>query len=950
MSPKKTSSKTPKKTTSRKTEKSGEEPPFRLVVIDGANSIYRAFFAIPGLRAPDGTPTNAVLGFATMLLKVLREEKPTHLVVASDPQGGSFRRDIFPEYKAGRDAQPEELTAQLPLIAELCEAFRVPMVVVPNFEADDVIATLVEHAPEGGEVGIVSTDKDLMQLVRPGVLLLDTMKGKRVDEAAVEERFGVPPSMLLDVRSLVGDPSDNIPGVKGIGEKGAAKLILEWGTLEALLEGASQVKAKRAREGLIEQADEARLSKELSTLRSDVPFDLDWEAFAVSAPEKETLRELYQRFGFTRLLDHLDRDLGEGEESKAAGASRGKGAAKGSPTSSSSHAAEAAEIVVLETKVALDQCIDQLLEAAGSDSAIALHPVIEGTGPYESRLFGLALSAATGPVGYVVLGGDGLFDRQGVQPEELADALTQLFGRLETTPSGDVAHWVGFDTKSLRNLLMRMGAPPPIPLLDIGLVGQLVETGGSHDLSALAQGYLGRGVPSWEEVAGRGAKAKSAEDLGIEIVSRWAAEQARVLVALVDPLRKRLASEELSELYEEIERPLCPVLSRMELAGVRIDEPHLHRLSEEYEKTLDQIEKKIHELAGEEFLVSSPKQLQVILFEKLGLPILKKTKTGYSTAEGVLEQLVVHHPLPGEVLAWRKLSKLKSTYIDALPPLVSSETGRIHPQFHQLGAATGRLSASNPNVQNIPIRGDQGARIREAFIPAEGRILLAADYSQVELRIMAHFSGDESLIEAFRAGEDIHRRTAAEVAGIALEDVTDDLRARAKAINFGILYGSTSFGIAQQLGIAAGEAQETIDAYFARYAGVRRFLDETMEEAKKDGFVRTLLGRRRYLPDLASRNRVLRQAAERMATNTVIQGTAADLIKKAMVGVDSALRASKLEATLILQVHDELVFETSEACREELTALVTELMEGVAELSVPLTVDVGIGQNWRAAH
>ena len=388
----------------------------------------------------------------------------------------------------------------------------------------------------------------------------------------------------------------------------------------------------------------------------------------------------------------------------------------------------------------------------------------------------------------------------------------------------------------------------------------------------------------------------------------------------------------------------------MELAGVRVDEPLLHRLSEEYEKELARIEKKIHKLAGEEFLVSSPKQLQVILFEKLGLPVLKKTKTGYSTAESVLEQLVAHHDLPQEVLNWRKLSKLKSTYVDALPPLVSPETGRIHPQFHQLGAATGRLSASHPNVQNIPIRGDQGARIREAFVPAEGKLLLAADYSQVELRIMAHYSGDESMVESFRQREDIHRRTAAEVAGIGLDEVTDDQRARAKAVNFGILYGSSAFGLAQQLGIAAGEAQETIDAYFARYEGVRRFLDETTEQAKKDGYVRTLLGRRRYLPDLASRNRVLRQAAERMATNTVIQGTAADLIKKAMVEVDAALRASDLDGTLIMQVHDELVFETTEASREALTEMVTKKMEGVAELAVPLTVDVGFGENWRNAH
>jgi DNA polymerase-1 len=457
-------------------------------------------------------------------------------------------------------------------------------------------------------------------------------------------------------------------------------------------------------------------------------------------------------------------------------------------------------------------------------------------------------------------------------------------------------------------------------------------------------------VTAWESIAGRGAKAKAPEELGLEVVAGWAAEQVSAVAALADELLSRLERDELLPLYREVELPLTRVLSRMERAGVRVDEAHLMRLSVEYEKELSRIEKEIHRLAGEEFLVSSPKQLQVILFEKLGLPVLKKTKTGYSTAESVLEQLASHHELPGQVLAWRKLSKLKSTYIDALPPLVDEKTGRIHPIFHQLGAATGRLSASHPNVQNIPIRGAEGARIREAFVPAAGRILLSADYSQVELRIVAHYSRDASLLEAFRNGEDIHRRTAAEVAGIPVDEVTDELRARAKAVNFGIIYGSSAFGLAQQLGIAAGEAQETIDAYFERYEGVRRFLDETTAKAKEDGFVRTWMGRRRYLPDLTSRNRVLRQAAERMATNTVIQGTAADLIKKAMVDVSDALAERRLEATMILQVHDELVFETTEADRESLSELVRERMEQVASLDVPLTVDVGFGPSWREAH
>ena len=900
----------------------------RLVVIDGANTLYRAFFAIPGLRAPDGTPTNAAYGFVNALIKVLREERPTHIVVASDPKGGSFRHELYPEYKAGRDAQPEDLSTQFPLVEQLCEAFGVEAIEVPSFEADDVIATLVETAPEGAEICIVSTDKDLMQLVRPGVVLLDSMKGRRIDEAAVEERFGVPPAQLLDVRALVGDPSDNIPGVKGIGEKGAAKLIAEWGSLEALLEGAEQVKAKRAREGLLAHAEEARLSRELSSLRSDVPLGRDWDSLLVREPDRERLRELYRKLGFTRLLEALDAEseAGSGDEAVTGAAS---------PAASRQSAVE-----ILKDASALSALTQAL---AGSDE-IAIQLVASEGNAVDRHLLGVAFSAAARPPVYVQVQGDGLLDREGVGLEALVEMLSRVWG------DGVGPAWIAYESKGIQSLFAEAGLELPLPGLDVGIAGQLIDFSGSSQLGAVASEYLGRSVPAWEELAGRGAKAKSPEDLGVDALAGWAAQQTEALLALRPVLRERLDRDGLAKLYEDVEAPLTAVLSRMERAGVRIDEDHLAHLASEYEKELARIEREIHRLAGEEFLVSSPKQLQKILFEKLGLPVIKRTKTGYSTDESVLEQLVEHHELPAQILAWRKLSKLKSTYVDALPPLVSPATGRIHPHFHQLGAATGRLSASHPNVQNIPIRGDQGARIREAFVPAEGRVLLSADYSQVELRVVAHYSGDVSLIEAFRKGEDIHRRTAAEVAGIELDEVSDEQRARAKAVNFGIIYGSSAFGLARQLGIAAGEAQETIDAYFERYEGVRRFLDETTEQARVDGFVRTWLGRRRYLPELASRNRALRQAAERMATNTVIQGTAADLIKKAMVEVDGVLRGEGIDATMILQVHDELVFETPPEGVELLSALVRERMEGVAELAVPLTVDIGVGASWREAH
>lgn len=903
-------------------------------MIDGANAIYRAFFAIPNLRAPDGTPTNAAYGFATMLAKVLREERPTHVVVAMDPPGGSFRNEIYPEYKAGRDKQPEDLTTQIPLVTEVCEAFRVPLLMVPGFEADDVIATLVETAPEGAEICIVSTDKDLMQLVRPGIELLDTMKGRRIDEAAVEERFGVRPEQLLDLRALVGDPSDNIPGVKGIGEKGAAKLLLEYGGLDQLLAEAENVSAKRARESLQAHAEDARLSRELSRLRGDAPVAPAWQGLERAEPDRERLRALYQRLGFSRLLDAL-------EAGPAAASARAIGADQAPETSR-------AEVAVETDPTCLRVCDEAGMRALADGlvdaSALLLHPVVSPGTAASQRLLGLVIGGDEEALAYVQIAGDGLFDRAGVS----STAIGELVG--STLAASASAGWIAFESKRVQSLFAEAGFELPVPAEDLQVAGHLLDPSGAQTLKAMAQDHLGADVPGWEDVAGRGAKAKQAEELGVDAVARWAAREARVLPELARRLRTRIERDELIAVYDEIERPLTRVLSRMERAGVRIDEKHLARLSEEYARELERIEREIHRLAGEEFLVSSPKQLQAILFDKLNLPGVKKTKTGLSTDESVLEQLAGHHALPAQVLAWRKLSKLKSTYIDALPPLVDPRTGRIHPSFHQLGAATGRLSASDPNVQNIPIRGSEGVRIREAFVPAEGRVLVSADYSQVELRILAHYSGDPSLVEAFVRGDDIHRRTAAEVAGIPLEEVTDEQRARAKAVNFGIIYGSSAYGLAQQLGIAAGEAQTTIDAYFARYEGVRRFIDATIEHAREAGFVRTLFGRRRYLPDLGSRNRTLRQAAERMAVNTVIQGTAADLIKKAMVAVDRAIEAAALEAVMILQVHDELVFEATPGDLEALSALVREQMEGVARLAVPLVVDLGQGRSWREAH
>jgi DNA polymerase-1 len=890
---------------------SDSKAPPRILLVDGTNSLYRAFFAIPHLRAPDGSPTNAAYGFVNMLGKVIREEEPDYVIVVFDARGETFRHRLFDAYKAGRDATPEDLSAQIPVVRELIDAHRIPVVEVQDFEADDVIATLVSRAPAAARIAIVSTDKDLMQLVSERVTLLDGMKDRRYGPAEVEARFGVPPERVLDLRALVGDPSDNIPGVKGIGEKGAAKLIDEWGTLEDLLAHADAVEAKRARAALAQHADAARLSKRLATLRTDAPLPLGWDDAKLGEPDRAALRALYERLGFTRLLEGLEE----------AGAPR-------SPSGS-----EVSVRRLTDTRE-----LDALVADLGKLPSVALLCVFGAGGPLAGDVVGMAFATGEASAVYVPLGS------AGVEVAEVVARVRPLFEAPGTTA------WIGCDAKRTQMLFAECGVELAEPHFDVEIAGHLIDSTGAKSLAAIAAQHAGIKIPTWEDLAGRGAKALSAADIPVDELAEWAARHVCAIRALHAPLAQRLDADELVSLFDGVELPLTRVLGHMECAGVRVDEAGLGALAAEYERELAKIEGQIHALAGETFLVSSPKQLQRILFEKLKLPVIKKTKTGYSTDESVLEQLALEHELPERILAYRRLAKLLSTYVVALPAVVNERTGRIHPTFHQLGAATGRLSAANPNVQNIPIRTAEGVRIREMFIPADGCALLSADYSQVELRILAHYSGDEGLVEAFRRGDDIHRQTAAEVQGVAAEAVTDDQRARAKAINFGIIYGLSAFGLANQLGIAAGEAQETIDAYFTRYRGVREFLDRTVAGARERGFVTTLLGRRRYLPDLKSRNRTLRMAAERMATNSVIQGTAADLIKKAMVDVDAAIAAAGLAARMILQVHDELVFEVPESEVEALRSLVRERMEGGLPLRVPLDVDVGVGKNWREAH
>jgi DNA polymerase-1 len=892
------------------------------VIVDAANCLYRAFFAIPPLRTAEGFPTNAAYGFVNMLNKTLREERPDHVVVVFDAPGGApFREEIYPAYKANREAQPEDLTRQMPAVRELVDAYRLPVLEVPGVEADDVIATLVATLPEDWEASILSTDKDLMQLVSERVALVDTMKERRFGPAEVEARFGVPPARVLDVRALVGDASDNIPGVRGIGDKGAAKLIAEWGSLENLLAHLDEIPQARTRALLAEQQEQARLSKRLAALAADVTLPVPIEELTVREPDREALRALFRRLEFGRLLAELD-------------------APPGAPAPPPAPLAAASSAVAVEL-IRDEAALVDLLERLGRAEPVIVVPVGAGDNALREPPVGLAFALGEARAAYVPFGHRSLVEGPQLRAEVVAARVAALLaGRA----------WGGRATKAMIAWLGEDDGELRAPVCDVEVAAFLLDPAAARGSAALAARHLGRPLRTWDQLAGRGAKAIAAADLSIAEAARWAGEEVCVVAALRPLLDEQLARDGLASLYAEVEMPLGGVLARIERAGVRVDEAALAALSREYAHELVRIEVEIHRLAGEAFQIGSPKQLQTVLFEKLKLPVVRKTKTGYSTDEAVLEQLAAQHPLPERILAYRRLAKLKSTYVDALPPLVDPKTGRIHPTFHQMGAATGRLSASDPNVQNIPIRSDEGVRIREAFVAREGWRLVSADYSQVELRILAHFSGDPELIAAFRSGEDVHRRTAAGVLGVAPERVDAAQRARAKAINFGIIYGSTAFGIANQLGIASAEAQKTIDAYFERYRGVRRFLDETILRAREQGYVRTLLGRRRYLPDLASRNRVLRNAAERMAVNTVIQGTAADLIKKAMVDLDGALRRARLRAQMILQVHDELVFEAPEPEVQAVAGLARERMESAVALEVPLVVDLGVGRNWREAH
>ena len=884
-------------------------PGLRLVLVDAPNFIFRAFHALPPLTGPGGEPTGAIYGFVTMMQKLVRDLKPTHLAVVFDAQGKTFRDEAFAEYKGTRKETPPELIAQFGPIREAVAAWRAPLLEAPGFEADDVIATLARRGEAAGmEVLIASGDKDLCQVVSEHVKLVDTMKDRITGPAEVVEKFGVGPSQVIDVQALAGDSVDNVPGVPGIGGKTAAALIQKAGSVEALLENPDLAGRPKIAQALRDHAADARLSRMLVTLRLDAPSPTSLDDLLVRPADPSALRAIFTRFGFTRLLKDLP---------------------AGGPT------LDRAGYRTVETPDSLRPLLPSLATPRGFSFA-TLATSRDGM---RAALVGLAFSTADGEAFYVPVGHSPMLGGKQVPLEAALEALRPVMADPGVPKA---AHDAKFDLL----LFGRLGVEVKGLACDPMLAAYVLDPGKPNDAEFLALEHLGLRMTSASDMGGRSRAAVSFDNVDIASASTVACESADVAGRLCRALAPKLDLEGLLPLFRDVEMPLLDVLVGMERTGIRVDASCLRELSGEFERRLAVLRDAIFEAAGETFNIDSTRQLQRILFEKLKLQPGKKTRTGFSTDASVLEKLAGDHPVPARIVAFRTLAKLKSTYVDALPAAIHPVTGRIHTTFSQAVASTGRLSSLEPNLQNIPIRTEEGRRIRRAFVPEAGWRLLSADYSQIELRLLAHVSGDPALVEAYRSGKDVHARTAAEVFGVSEDLVTPEMRGQAKVVNFGVIYGMSAHGLAQQLGIDRAVAARYIEAYFRRYAGVRAYLDRTLEETRRTGSVRTLLGRRRPLPDINSADGNARAAAERMAVNAPVQGSAADLIKVAMIRVARDLRRSGLRARMLLQVHDELVFEVPEAEIPRLADLVTEAMEKALDLSVPLVVELSAGPNW----
>ena len=888
-----------------------------LYLVDGSSYLYRAFHALPNLTNSHGEPTGALLGVANMLRRLLNEDDPRLIAVVFDAKGPTFRHELFKEYKANRPPMPAELRNQVEAILEFTRLLGLPVLQVEGVEADDVIGTLASAAEAAGMKCVISTgDKDMAQLVTDRTTLTNTMTGTDLDRAGVKEKFDVTPEQFIDFLALTGDKSDNIPGVDKCGPKTAVKWLQEWGSLDEIVAHADEVGGKIG-ENLRAALEQLPLSRELATIRRDLDLDCQPRDLRRKETDLPALTEALKRYEFNSWLQEL-----AGEASDAAKADT--------------------DYSTVTTPGGLESLLG-LLDQAG---LIALDTETTSLDAMQAELVGLSFSVREGQAFYVPVGHD-----YAGAPEQLDrdDVLAALKPLLEDPKKPKVGQHLKYDM----NVLSLYGIEVQGVSFDTMLESYVFNsTGSRHDMDSLALKYLGRKTTHYEEVAGKGARQIPFSQVNIELASHYAAEDADITLQLHRHLWPRIEeSPELASVLRDIEIPLVPVLARMEQRGVLIDGDLLKQQSKELAGQIHKLEKESHDAAGQPFNLGSPKQLQEILFDKLGLPVIRKTPTGQpSTAEDVLQELAVDYELPSLILEYRSLSKLKSTYTDRLPEQINPRTGRVHTSYHQAVAATGRLSSSDPNLQNIPIRTALGRRIRQAFVAPEGWLIMACDYSQIELRIMAHLSGDSGLLKAFRDKVDVHQATASEVFGVPYPDVDSSQRRAAKAINFGLMYGMSAFGLSRQLNIGRTEAQAYMDTYFMRYPGVQDFMEQTREKARAQGFVRTLFGRRLYLPDINASNGQRRQAAERAAINAPMQGTAADIIKRAMIEVDAWLQKNRPAANLIMQVHDELVFEVREDQLETLEKAVVKRMAGAAELDVPLIVDSGHGHNWDTAH
>ncbi|BBU99797.1 DNA polymerase I [Providencia hangzhouensis] len=922
-----------------------------LILVDGSSYLYRAYHAFPPLTNSAGEPTGAMYGVLNMLRSLIMQYKPSHVAVVFDAKGKTFRDELFESYKSHRPPMPDDLRAQIAPLHEMVEAMGLPLLVVSGVEADDVIGTLACEASRKGMPVLISTgDKDMAQLVEPNITLINTMNNTILGPDEVKEKYGVPPELIIDFLALMGDSSDNIPGVPGVGEKTALALLQGIGSLEAIYNDLEAIAplgfrgSKTLAPKMAENRDVAFLSYQLATIKTDVELEKTCEELQVVQPDVDKLHQLFSRYEFKRWL--ADVENGTWMEGKGS-------SAKPSPTPAASPVKPSNPTVptlcaenyqtILE-KADLERWVEKLSKA----SLFAFDTETDSLDTQEARLVGMSFAIEPGHAAYLPLGHDYLDAPVQLPLEEVLELMKPI---LESENILKIGQNLKYDAEVLENYDIELKGIGYDTMLESYVLNSVAGMG-RHDMDSLADRHLNHKTVSFEEIAGKGKKQLTFNQIALEEAANYAAEDADVTLLLHQALYPQLEAEpKLNHIFQNIEMPLVPVLVRMERKGVLIDANVLAAQSKVITARLAELEKEAFELAGEEFNLASPKQLQTILFEKLQLPVIKKTPSGAaSTNEEVLEELALNHALPKLLLEHRSLAKLKSTYTDKLPLMINPRTQRVHTSYHQAVTATGRLSSRDPNLQNIPVRTEEGRRIRQAFIAREGYKVMAADYSQIELRIMAHLSQDKGLLTAFAEGKDIHKATAAEVFGVPLEQVTSDQRRSAKAINFGLIYGMSAFGLARQLGIPRGEAQRYMDLYFERYPGVLRYMENTRLQASEQGYVETLEGRRLYLADIKSSNGMRRKAAEREAINAPMQGTAADIIKKAMIAVDNWLQTEKPHADMLMQVHDELVFEVKESELERVQAQVQSLMEQSMKLDVPLKVDVGIGDNWDEAH